>query len=124
MAKDAATTCLLLEDDFVLRSLVELQLRDMGVAHVAAFATADEALGYLAGETPGFGIVDYRLERLQTGADVARELVRLGVPTVIATGLGEVPDTPKGLENVPLLEKPVSPETFRTHLQKAGLIAP
>lgn len=122
MTIDATKTCLLLEDDFVLRSHVEMQLRSLGVACVAAFAASDEALAFLSNSKPGFAVVDYRLGRLRTSESVLHELLRQAVPTVIVTGLGELPDEAQGLADVPVLEKPVQADALGPHLAKAGLI--
>jgi CheY-like chemotaxis protein len=120
--RDAATTCLLVEDDFVLRSHTIERLRAMGVVDVAAFAGEADALEYLAGTRPGFAILDYRLGRMETGERVAAALLALSVPMVIATGLGLLPDDAEGLGEVPVLAKPFREEDIRTFLVDAGLI--
>lgn len=117
-------TCLLLEDDFVLRSTMETLLRDLGVTEVAAFAEAEDALAFLTSvPRPGFAVIDYRLGRFSTSEQVAQELVRLGVPMAFATGLGELPEISDTLTGVPVLGKPVRREDLQPLLVRAGLLA-
>ena len=120
--EDAPKTCLLVEDDFVLRLHTVEQLRDMGVGEVVAFDGETDALEYLGRTRPGFAIIDYRLGRMETGARVAAALQALSVPVVISTGLGELPEDAHALADVPVLSKPLTTEALRPLLESAGLI--
>lgn len=96
--------CLLVEDQALVAMSIEAYLMDEGFS-VATCSSAREALASVEARTPQCVVLDFAL---QDGPclDLARELLRRGVPFVVYSGhrrrASEVPE----LDAVPWIDKP------------------
>ena len=114
---------LVLDDEMMVAMRIEEQLYDLGVGAVVSFSDADAALGFATANPVAFALLDYRLGRGRTSAEIARLLIAEDVPFAFLSGLGRVQDLPAPLDTVPFLTKPVTTDVLRGHLLDAGCLA-
>ena len=122
MEHAAQMTVLLLEDEPIIQMNMVSTFEELGVTSIHAFSTVEDALDYLAGDTPAFALLDHRLQRGETSDAVGHRLRELGVPFAMCSGLGELWDASPGLADAPVLEKPLNIKDLRTHLRLVGLL--
>jgi DNA-binding response OmpR family regulator len=103
----AGKRILVAEDEALISVLLSGDLRDEGYRIAGPFGRADEALAWLADQTPDLAIVDYMLRDGSCTA-LTRTLRERGVPFVIFSGYPRGPDTPDEFGDVPWFEKPAS----------------
>ncbi len=106
---------LVLEDQLIIALDLEALLREQGAAEVHLLGSAAEGLRFVASERPDVAILDVNLGST-TSFPVARQLLRLGVPFIFATGYGNEVEFPPELRAVPLVGKPYCIETMRKAL--------
>ncbi len=100
-------TLLVVEDQLIIALDLEMVLRQHGAADVHVFGTADEALQLITQAPPDAAVLDINLGS-STSFPVARELMRLGVPFIFASGYGKEADLPAEFQAIPLIGKPYS----------------
>ena len=98
---------LVAEDEALISIILSGDLREEGYRIAGPFSRCDEALAWLAGNTPDLAIVDYML-REGPCTELTRTLGERGVPFVIFSGYPRDPDAPRELADVPWFEKPAS----------------
>ncbi|MAS85479.1 MAG: histidine kinase [Erythrobacteraceae bacterium] len=76
---------LLIEDNMIIALDTEEMLRELGVKEVLVSGSVTQALRSIEKEMPQFAVLDFNLGE-ESSEPVARELVRQGVPFVLATG--------------------------------------
>jgi signal transduction histidine kinase len=120
-------TVLVLDDEVAVREAMRHLLERWGCQVIAA-ASLDEAEGRLtaSGLLPELLIVDYRLQRNESGIDAIRRLretAGVPIPALVVTG-DTAPDRLREAtaSGHPLMHKPVMPEALRTAM--ARLIHP
>ena len=115
----ADTRLLVVEDEYLIRMLLEDMLADLGYEVAAAVGSIAEARQFA--ETGDFtaAILDVNLDG-QEIFPVADILARRGKPFVFVTGYGEG-SLPANYRNRPALQKPFQADRLKTTL--AGLIA-
>jgi CheY-like chemotaxis protein len=108
---------LVVEDELMIRMLLEDMLSELGYTVTAQAGRIDEALH--AAKTADFdlAILDLNLEGEPVLA-VAEALVARGTPFVFATGYGER-GLPEAYRNRPTLKKPFQLEGLKQMLQSA-----
>lgn len=111
----AGRSVLVVEDQLIIALDLEMILREQGASEVYLCGSAEEAFKYLADERPDIAVLDVNLGST-TSFPVARELQRLGIPFIFATGYGREVEFPRELRTVPLIGKPYCVETMRKAL--------
>ena len=112
-----AKRILVVEDELMIRMLLEDMLGELGYTVAAEAARIDEALE--AAKTADFdvAILDVNLNG-QTIAPVAEVLAARGTPFVFATGYGER-GLPEAYRDRPTLKKPFQMEGLKQMLESA-----
>ena len=108
---------LIVEDDVMIRMLIEDMLCDLGFAVAAEASKVHEALAALNTTAIDVAILDVNLSGETTGP-VAEALAARGTPFVFATGYGEH-TLPEQFRDRPLLKKPFQIESLRRVLETA-----
>lgn len=106
---------LLVEDQSLIAMDTEELLRALGAAEVTVAANVKSALASIAVSAPDCAVLDLNLGGT-TSEDVARELGRLRVPYVFATGYRDGSSVPEGFEAIPVVRKPVSENSLSVAL--------
>jgi CheY-like chemotaxis protein len=112
-----ARRVLVVEDDVMIRMLIEDMLGDLGFAVVAEAAKVHEALAAVNSTEIDVAILDVNLSGETTGP-VAEALAARGTPFVFATGYGEH-GLPDQFRDRPLLKKPFQIESLKRVLDTA-----
>ena len=76
---------LLIEDNMIIALDTEEMLKELGVGEIMVSGSVTQALRAIEKERPEFAVLDFNLGE-ESSEPVARELVRMGVPFVLATG--------------------------------------
>jgi CheY-like chemotaxis protein len=108
---------LIVEDDVMIRMLIEDMLGDLGFAVAAEASKVHEALAAVDSTAFDVAILDVNLSGETTGP-VAEALAARGTPFVFATGYGEH-GLPDQFRDRPLLKKPFQIESLRRMLETA-----
>ena len=104
---------LVVEDEFLIRMLLEDMLHELGYA-LAAAGTIAEATALAADGDFAGAILDLNLDGVES-YPVADILARRGTPFVFVTGYGEA-GLAENYRNRPTLQKPFQSEQLRTVL--------
>lgn len=102
---------LLVEDQSLIAMDTEELLVTLGAKKVTVSASVATALNAIASRPPQVAVLDLNLGA-STSEDVARELGRLGIPYIFATGYRDGVNIPTGFSEVPVVRKPVSSDTL------------
>ena len=113
----AARRVLIVEDDVMIRMLIEDMLLDLGFAVAGQAAKVQEALAAVDSTAIDVAILDVNLGGETTGP-VAEALAARGTPFVFATGYGEH-GLPAQFRNRPLLKKPFQIDGLKRMLDAA-----
>ena len=119
-AAQALPRVLVVEDEYLIRMLLEDMLSELGYELAAAVGSIAEASELAANADFNVAILDVNLD----GAEiypVADILARRGLPFVFVTGYGEA-SLSENYRGRPALQKPFQSEQLRVVL--AGLLAP
>ena len=119
---DSATATprvLVVEDEYLIRMLLEDMLADLGFGVGAAVGTIAEASEFAANGDFNVAILDVNLDG-QEIFPVADILAKRGLPFVFVTGYGEN-SLPEPYRGRPALQKPFQAEQLKAAL--AGLLA-
>ena len=108
---------LIVEDDVMIRMLIEDMLGDLGFAVAAEASKVHEALAAVNSTAIDVAILDVNLSGETTGP-VAEALAARGTPFVFATGYGEH-GLPEQFRDRPLLKKPFQIEGLKRMLETA-----
>jgi CheY-like chemotaxis protein len=117
MSENGARRVLVVEDDVMIRMLIEDMLGDLGFAVVAEAAKVHEARAAVNSTEIDVAILDVNLSGETTGP-VAEALAARGTPFVFATGYGEH-GLPDQFRDRPLLKKPFQIESLKRVLDTA-----
>ena len=112
-----ARRVLIVEDDVMIRMLMEDMLSDLGFAVAAQASKVAEALAALNSIAIDVAILDVNLSGETTGP-VAEALAARGTPFVFATGYGEH-GLPDQFRDRPLLKKPFQIDSLKRMLETA-----
>src|SRR6266852_5619754 len=108
---------LVVEDELMIRMLLEDMLAELGYTITAAAARLDEALEAAQNADFDIAILDVNLDG-QPISPVADALAARGMPFVFATGYGE-PGLPDTYRDRPTLKKPFQLEGLKQMLESA-----
>jgi CheY-like chemotaxis protein len=108
---------LIVEDDVMIRMLMEDMLNDLGFAVAAEASKVHEALAAVNGMEIDIAILDVNLGG-ETTSPVAEALAARGTPFVFATGYGEH-GLPEQFRDRPLLKKPFQIDSLKRMLDTA-----
>jgi CheY-like chemotaxis protein len=108
---------LIVEDDVMIRMLIEDMLGDLGFTVAAEASKVHEALAAVNSTAFDVAILDVNLSGETTGP-VAEALAARGTPFVFATGYGEH-GLPDQFRDRPLLKKPFQIESLKRVLETA-----
>src|SRR3981189_3625688 len=112
-----AKRILVVEDELMIRMLLEDMLGELGYTIAAEAARLDEALDAAKNGQFDLAILDVNLNG-QTIAPVAEALAARGTPFVFATGYGER-GLPEPYRDRPMLKKPFQMDGLKEMLQNA-----
>jgi CheY-like chemotaxis protein len=112
-----ARRVLVVEDDVMIRMLIEDMLSDLGFAVAAEASKVHEALAAVKSADIDVAILDVNLSGETTGP-VAEALAARGTPFVFATGYGEH-GLPEQFRDRPLLKKPFQIDNLKRILDTA-----
>ena len=112
-----AKRVLIVEDDVMIRMLIEDMLADLGFAVAGQAARVHDALAALKNTDIDVAILDVNLSGETTGP-VAEALAAQGTPFVFATGYGEH-GLPEQFRDRPLLKKPFQIDGLKRMLDTA-----
>ena len=112
-----AKRVLVVEDELMIRMLLEDMLSELGYTVAAEAARVDEALEATKHADFDLAILDVNLDG-QPISPVVDALVARGTPFVFATGYGER-GLPEGYRNRPTLKKPFQMDGLKQMLQRA-----
>jgi len=118
-SSQSQTRVLVVEDEYLIRMLLEDMLADLGYAVVAAVGTITEARDLAAHGDFSAAILDVNLDG-QEIFPVADILKERGLPFVFVTGYGER-SLPEPYRDRPALQKPFQAEQLEAAL--SGLLA-
>ena len=110
---------LVVEDEYLIRMLLEDMLGDLGYQVAATVGTIDEAKTLAAKGDFDAAILDVNLDGEEI-FPVADMLTERGLPFVFVTGYGEG-SLPEAYRGRPALQKPFQPDRLKVTL--AGLLA-
>ncbi|QFT76767.1 HWE histidine kinase domain-containing protein [Erythrobacter sp. THAF29] len=96
---------LVVEDSMIIALDTEENLKRLGVKSVSVESSVEGALSSIGDRLPDFAIIDFNLGS-ESSEPVAKELERLGVRFVLATGYAEMADQIEQLGASALLRKP------------------
>ena len=113
-ARPASRRVFVVEDEIMIRMLLEDMLGDLGYTVAAAAGRIDEAMPFARDAEFDVAILDINLNG-ETVYPVAEILAARGLPFVFSTGYGErgLPDT---YRNRPTLQKPFQLEGLKSTL--------
>jgi CheY-like chemotaxis protein len=100
------TSCLIVEDNFVIARSLRDQLSDLGVGQTEIAGSEQAALVSLKPPLPSFAILDVNLKGGTTSFAVADRLRSLRIPFFFVTGYGDSDSIPPELSDVLRLKKP------------------
>ncbi len=106
---------LMVEDNMIIALEAEENLKELGVQSVRTENSCARALDAIAQQCPDFAIVDYNLGE-ESSLPVIRELARLGVQFVLATGYSELDETLEEMGAVGIMRKPYGSEDMERAL--------
>jgi CheY-like chemotaxis protein len=116
-APAAARRILLVEDELMIRMLLEDMLKELGYTVAAEAARIDDALTAVAAGGFDLAILDVNLNG-RSIAPVADALAARATPFVFATGYGEQ-GLPEAFRERPTLKKPFQIDALRKTLAEA-----
>ena len=122
---DPALRILLVEDDAVAASGLEVFVLECGHEIVGTAATVPAALRAAAASRPNLALVDVRLGEGGDGIEFAREIwKRSAVPSILITGFadGETLRRARAAHPLDVLTKPVLPHRLRWSLTGAAAL--
>lgn len=102
-----AVKVLVVEDEFLIATDLELMLRKLGASEVRIELSVDTALAGLRERLPDCAVLDIGL-REKTPEEIADFLLRQRIPFIFATGYDNASPLPDRLRTVPLVRKPVN----------------
>lgn len=109
---------LVVEDESLIALFISEVLETAGLEVVGPCPTVSKALAQLAiPDCCDAAVLDASL-RNESAVPVARALVALGIPFVVATGYNES-QLPPELAAMPVLAKPVNTEELLAHVRRA-----
>jgi CheY-like chemotaxis protein len=100
-------TCLVVEDDSIIRLDIEETLRGFGFSCVLGASTLEAAADLAATAALAFAVLDYEIGRCNTVA-LAEQLLARGVPLVFLTAHGQGVELPPSLAGLQVVGKPYS----------------
>ena len=112
----AAPKVLVVEDEYLIRMLLEDMLDELGYGVAAAVGSLDEARQHATGGEFSAAILDVNVDG-QEIFPVADILAERGLPFVFVTGYGEG-SLPERFRGRPALQKPFQAERLKTTLEK------
>jgi CheY-like chemotaxis protein len=115
-ASEAQARVLVVEDEYLIRMLLEDMLADLGYAVAAAVGSMDEASEHAANGAFSAAILDVNLDGREI-FPVADMLSERGLPFVFVTGYGER-TLPERYRNHPTLQKPFQADQLGVALSR------
>ncbi|MDB5641185.1 MAG: Signal transduction histidine kinase [Hyphomicrobiales bacterium] len=120
MSQACQTTChvMVLEDEIIVSSLIEMILQDQGWSVDGPFRTNRVALAYLEKERPDAALIDFNIAD-GTSAATASRLLELGIPFIVVSGYPKSMARSEVLRVAPWLDKPFSEDAVLRCLSQA-----
>lgn len=117
MAHDhESTTVLIVEDELMIATTLEMMLSDRGYRVVDPVSTVEDALAVLETVRPDVALLDYRLGG-STTEPLLQVLQERQIPVCMLTGYGR-DALPERYQKYPVLEKPFSLGELLAELQR------
>lgn len=110
---------LIVEDEYLLASLLKDVVEDLGASVVGPFSKVEPALQQVAsGQLPDVGLLDVNLGT-ESSFPLADELSRRGIPTALLTGY-DVNALPEQYRGLAYLRKPIDLAAVHNVLENLG----
>jgi CheY-like chemotaxis protein len=109
-------TVLIVEDELLIATTLEMMLSDRGYRVVEPVSTVEDALAALETVRPDVALLDYRLGG-STTESLLSVLQERQIPVCMLTGYGR-DALPQRYQQYPVLEKPFSLNDLLTELQR------
>jgi DNA-binding response OmpR family regulator len=117
MAHDhESTTVLIVEDELMIATTLEMMLSDRGYRVIDPVSTVEDALAVLETVRPDVALLDYRLGG-STTEPLLQVLQERQIPVCMLTGYGR-DALPEHYQKYPVLEKPFSLGELLAELQR------
>lgn len=100
-------SCLVVEDDSIIRLDLEETLRGFGLQSVHGASSLEAAAQIIASSEIRFAVLDFNVGPTNT-IPVAEALLARGIPAVFLTAYGAAVELPPGLSHIQVLSKPFS----------------
>ncbi|WP_421696057.1 response regulator [Aestuariivirga sp.] len=104
-------SCLVVEDDSIIRLDLEETLKAFGLKQVHGASSVEAAARIIASSEIRFALLDYNVGPANT-VKVAETLAARGIPAVFLTAYGAAVDLPPGLSHLQVLSKPFSSDSL------------
>lgn len=111
-------TCLVVEDDSIIRLDLEETLRGFGFRCVIGAATLEAAAGLASAHSIGLAVLDFELGR-DTTLPIAELLAEQGVAAVFLSAHGDGIELPPTLRHLQVIAKPFSSALLAQAILKA-----
>lgn len=111
-------TCLVVEDDSIIRLDLEETLRGFGFKCVIGAATLEAAAGLASARGFGFAVLDFELGR-DNAIPIAELLAQRGVAALFLSAHGERIELPPALCHLQVIAKPFSSAVLAHAIAKA-----
>lgn len=118
LAIGAGRRLLIIDDEYLVASHLEMVLEDMGFAIVGPVATIQDAMAAMDSEKLDAVMLDANLDGVSS-APIAAELVRRAVPFVVVTGYGHLELASAELNAAPRVHKPFTAASLAVALTGA-----
>jgi DNA-binding NtrC family response regulator len=107
-----------LEDDIVIALQAETLLHQIGCAQVVLTGNHDDAISELSAGAFDCAVLDVNLGD-RTSEGVARRLIEMGVPIVVATGYSDADVLPRAMRQLSRVRKPYGLDDLKLALARA-----
>ena len=111
MSTSHRTRCLVAEDQALIGMAIEAYLEEVGMEVVGPFSSCKSAHDWVQDDTPDLALLDYKLKD-GVCVELARDLIRRGVPVVFYSGLAHGVALPADLRDVIWIEKPADRDSL------------
>jgi CheY-like chemotaxis protein len=111
-------TCLVVEDDSIIRLDIEETLRGFGFSCVLGASTLEAAAQFVSTVAIRLAVLDYEIGPFNTAA-LAEQLLAAGVPAIFITAHGRALDLPPHLAHLQVVAKPFSSDLLAEAVRKA-----
>ena len=108
---------LIVEDNLIIAMEAEDVFQNLGVQKTTLVSSNDQAITHLNKETVDFALLDVNLGS-ENSIPTAKQLKKMGIPFIFATGYGEMFDRPDFVTDIICISKPYDSDMINSALSK------